>query len=46
MDTCILTESRNFETFLRENYAIALESCYLFTKKMCEHDIDSAYGVS
>ena len=24
----------SFKTFLRENYAIALDSCYLFTKKM------------
>ena len=25
---------RSFKTFLKENYAIALDSCYLFTKKM------------
>ena len=25
------TESRNFKTLLKENYAIALNSCYLFT---------------
>ena len=24
---------RNFKTFLKENYAIALGSCYLFTEK-------------
>ena len=30
----ILTEgSGNFKTFLKENYAIALDSCFLFTKK-------------
>ena len=29
----ILTEVRSFKTFLKENYAIALDSCYLFTKK-------------
>ena len=46
MDTYILTENRNFKTFLKENYAIALDSCYLFTKKLFEHDNDSAYGVS
>ena len=23
----------SFKTFLKENYAIALDSCYLFTKK-------------
>ena len=28
------TEDRNFETFLKENYAVALDSCYLFTKKI------------
>ena len=33
-DTVILTEGgRGFKTFLKENYAIALDSCYLFTKK-------------
>ena len=29
----ILREGGNFKTFLKENYAIALESCCLFTKK-------------
>ena len=29
----ILREGGNFETFLKENYAVALESCCLFTKK-------------
>ena len=28
----VLTEDRNFNTFLKENYAIALDSC-CFTKK-------------
>ena len=28
----LLTESRNFKTFLKENYVIAWDSCYLFTK--------------
>ena len=45
MNTCILIEGRNFKTFVNENYAIALESCYLFSKKMFEHDIDSALRV-
>ena len=36
--TCIylhhVTEgSRSFKTLLKENYTIALDSCYLFTKK-------------
>ena len=37
--------NQEFQTLLKENYAVALNSCYLFTKKMFEHDIDSAYGV-
>ena len=28
-----LTESSNFNTFLKESYAVALENCYLFAKK-------------
>ena len=42
----ILKEAgRSFKTFLKENYALALDSCYLFTnvKKGTEHDIDSTY---
>ena len=34
MTTYILTEGKNFKTFLKENNAIALDNCYLFTKKM------------
>ena len=34
MKTYILTESRNFKTILKENYVIALDSCYIFTKEM------------
>ena len=34
-------EGRNFKTFLKENYALDVDSCFLFTKKMFEHDIDS-----
>ena len=31
----ILTEGgRSFKTLFKENYAIALDSCYLFTKKI------------
>ena len=50
----ILTEGgRSFKTLLKENYAIALDSCYLFTivthllknvKHGIEHDIDSTFG--
>ena len=49
MITNILTERRNFKIFLEENYLVALDNCYLFTKKNVkhgiDHDIDSAYGV-
>ena len=34
----VLTEDRNFNTFLKENYAIALDSCCV-TKKNVEHGI-------
>ena len=44
----IFTErGRSFKILFKENYAIALDSCYLFTKNVkngIEHDIDSAYG--
>ena len=33
--THILTKGRSFKTFLKENYVIALNSLYLFTKKKC-----------
>ena len=33
MNTYILTEGRNFKTFLKD-YAIALDSCYELTKEM------------
>ena len=33
MNMYTLTKGRNFKTFLRENYAVARGSCYLFTKK-------------
>lgn len=31
--TPILTDGRNFQIILKENYAVALKGCYLFTKK-------------
>ena len=34
MDTYILKEGRNFKTLLKEIYAVVLDSCYMFTKKM------------
>ena len=46
MNTYILTERRNFKTFWKENYAVGLDSCYVFNlEHRTEHDIDSAYGV-
>ena len=37
----ILTErGRRFKTSFKENYAIALDSCYLFTKKMLSMLLD------
>ena len=37
----ILIEGKNVKTFLKEKYAIALGSCYLFTKlsKNIEHGV-------
>ena len=34
MNRYILTEGSNFKTFLKDNYAVALEDCYLFAKKV------------
>ena len=49
MNTYIITDVINFETIMKQNYAVALDSCYMFTKKNVEHgikhDIYSAYGV-
>ena len=39
MNTCVLAEGRNFTTFSRENYAIALGGCYLFTKKLLNMEL-------
>ena len=35
----IITEGRNFKTFLKENYAIALDCCYLFTIKILNMEL-------
>ena len=47
MNMYILTERGNFKTFWKaKNYAIGLDSCYLFNLKHgTEHDIVNAYGV-
>ena len=34
MNIYILKEDRNFKTFLKEDYTIGLDSCYIFTEKM------------
>ena len=36
----ILTEGRNFRTFLKENYANALDSCYVLAKKMLNMELN------
>ena len=35
-----ILKGTNFKTFLKENYAIALDSCYLCTSKNVERKID------
>ena len=50
INTYILSEDRNFRTFLKENYAIALDSSvatYLLknVKHGIEHDVHSAFEV-
>ena len=41
MNTEILTEGRNFKTFLKGNYVIALHTCYMFTKKMLNMEFNT-----
>ena len=36
----ILTKGMNFKTFLKENYVITLGSCYLFTKKILNMELN------
>ena len=31
---------RNFKTFLKKNFAVALDSCFLFTKKMLNIELN------
>ena len=40
MNTYKLTEGRNFKTFLKENYAVALDSCFVFTDKMSNMELN------
>ena len=39
MKMYIITEHRNFKTFLQENYAIALDSSYLLNKKLLNMEL-------
>ena len=41
MDTYILTEDKNFKTFWKESYAIALDSCYSFTEKKLNMELNN-----
>ena len=51
MNTYILTESKNFRTFLKENYSIVLDSCklHIYKKENAEHvfnhNVGSSYAV-
>ena len=40
MNTYILTENRNFKTFLKKNYAVDWESFYVFTKTMLNMELN------
>ena len=44
MNCYILTDGRNLKAFLKENYAVALGSCYMFIEHGIQHDADSANG--
>ena len=46
INTYILIKDRNFKTFMKENYGITLDNCYVFAKELrIDIDIDNAYGV-
>ena len=40
MNNYTFIEGRNFKTFLKDNYAIVLHSCYMFTKKMLNMELN------
>ena len=40
MNNYILTEGRNSKTFWEENYAVALDSCCLCTKKLLNMELN------
>ena len=41
MYTYVITKGTNFKTFLKESYAIALDSCYIFPENSVEHGIEN-----
>ena len=43
MNKYIVTEGRSFKAFLKENYAVVWESCYLFTKKMLNMELNMIF---
>ena len=43
--TYILTGGRNFKIFLKENYTVILGSCYLFTKRMLNMELNMNFIV-
>ena len=40
MNAYILAEDRNFKTFLKKDYAVALNCCYMSTKKMLNMELN------
>ena len=36
----LLTEDKNLKTFLKENYSVGLDSCYIFTKNMLNMELN------
>ena len=41
----LLTEGRDFKTFLKENYVITLDSCYVFAKKTLNMELNLILAV-
>ena len=40
MNTYILIEDKDFWAFLKKNYAVALDSCYMFTNNKLNMELD------
>ena len=41
----LLTEGGDFKTFLKENYVITLDSCYVFAKKTLNMELNLILAV-